>query len=135
MSVPRLSAPYSSLLFCVVDSYLAEFLPKKTEASNEAEKNATDMYEQAVNIGRSHLESTNPILLGLTLNYSVFHFEIRNEPEAAIFLAKEGFDKAVENLDNLPEESYKDATLIMQLLRDNLTLWNSRERDEDVSGQ
>jgi hypothetical protein len=40
--------------------------------------------------------------------------------------------QAVENLDNLPEESYKDATLIMQLLRDNLTLWNSREREEDV---
>ena len=51
------------------------------------------MYEQAVTIGRAHLESTNPILLGLTLNFSVFHFEICNEPEEAIFLAKEGFDK------------------------------------------
>lgn len=111
--------------------YLAEFLPKGVESSQVAQDNAKDMYEQAVQIGRANLESTNPILLGLTLNFSVFHFEICNEPDAAIFLAKEGFDKAVENLDNLPEESYKDATLIMQLLRDNLTLWNSRDRDED----
>lgn len=111
--------------------YLAEFLPKNTSQSQDAQDNAKTMYEKAVAVGREHLESTNPILLGLTLNFSVFHFEIRNEPEAAIFLAKEGFDKAVENLDNLPEESYKDATLIMQLLRDNLTLWNSRDRDDD----
>merc|ERR1712170_306835 len=28
-------------------------------------------------------------------------------------------------LDNVAEDSYKDSTLIMQLLRDNLTLWTS----------
>lgn len=28
-------------------------------------------------------------------------------------------------MDTLGEESYKDSTLIMQLLRDNLTLWTS----------
>lgn len=111
--------------------YLAEFLPKDTDTDREAKKNAKEMYEQAVVIGRGNLESTNPILLGLTLNFSVFWFEILKEPQKAIDLAKEGFDKAVENLDNLPEESYKDATLIMQLLRDNLTLWNSRDHDDD----
>jgi len=31
----------------------------------------------------------------------------------------------------LSEESYKDSTLIMQLLRDNLTLWTSNEDDQD----
>jgi 14-3-3 protein epsilon len=29
----------------------------------------------------------------------------------------------------LSEESYKDSTLIMQLLRDNLTLWTSSEAE------
>ena len=33
-------------------------------------------------------------------------------------------------LDTLSEESYKDSTLIMQLLRDNLTLWTSSESNE-----
>jgi len=32
------------------------------------------------------------------------------------------FDKAIAELDTLQEESYKDSTLIMQLLRDNLTV-------------
>ena len=35
----------------------------------------------------------------------------------------------VTQLDTLDEESYKDSTLIMQLLRDNLTLWTSDQGD------
>lgn len=37
----------------------------------------------------------------------------------------QAFDEAIRELDTLGEESYKDSTLIMQLLRDNLTLWTS----------
>ena len=42
-------------------------------------------------------------------------------------MAKESFDNAIAELDNVGEENYKDSTLIMQLLRDNLTLWTSEE--------
>ncbi|KAJ1881509.1 Regulatory protein PHO2, partial [Coemansia sp. RSA 486] len=38
-------------------------------------------------------------------------------------------------LDNLSEESYKDSTLIMQLLRDNLTLWTSDLNEEATQNQ
>lgn len=44
---------------------------------------------------------------------------------SACQLAKQAFDDAIAELDSLNEESYKDSTLIMQLLRDNLTLWTS----------
>ena len=60
---------------------------------------------------------------------SVFYYEILNSPERACRLAKAAFDEAIAELDTLSEESYKDSTLIMQLLRDNLTLWTS-----DVQG-
>lgn len=48
----------------------------------------------------------------------------------ACHLAKQAFDEAIAELDSLNEESYKDSTLIMQLLRDNLTLWTSDLPDE-----
>jgi len=40
------------------------------------------------------------------------------------------FDDAIAKLDTLSEESYKDSILIMQLLRDNLTLWTSDMQGE-----
>lgn len=76
------------------------------------------------------LPNTHPIKLGLALNYSVFHYEIMNDGNKACELAKKAFDDAIAELDSLKEDSYKDSTLIMQLLRDNLTLWTS-ENDND----
>ena len=72
--------------------------------------------------------------LGRALNYSVFHFEIQNKPQEACALAKQAFDDAIAELDTLSEESYKDSTLIMQLLRDNLTLWTSDIADDGEPG-
>ena len=59
----------------------------------------------------------------------MFYYEILNSPNCACHLAKQTFDNAIAELDTLSEESYKDSTLIMQLLRDNLTLWTSDMQD------
>ena len=47
-------------------------------------------------------------------------------------LAKQAFEEAIAELDTLSEEFYKDSTLIMQLLRDNLTLWTSDLQGNEV---
>jgi len=82
-------------------------------------------YQDAYDISKSKMQPTHPIRLGLALNFSVFYYEILNSPEKACQLAKTAFDDAIAELDTLNEDSYKDSTLIMQLLRDNLTLWTS----------
>jgi 14-3-3 protein epsilon len=81
-------------------------------------------------IALTELAPTHPIRLGLALNFSVFYYEILNSPDRACTLAKQAFDEAIAELDTLGEESYKDSTLIMQLLRDNLTLWTSDMQEE-----
>ena len=83
---------------------------------------ANESYQQAYDIAKDNMPSTHPIRLGLALNYSVFHYEIMNAPDEACKLAKKAFDDAIAELDSLKEDSYKDSTLIMQLLRDNLTV-------------
>lgn len=40
-------------------------------------------------------------------------------------LAKKAFDNAIHDLESLEEDEYRDSATIMQLLRDNLTLWTS----------
>ena len=68
------------------------------------------------------------------MNFSVFYYEILNSPDRACHLAKSAFDDAIAELDSLSEESYRDSTLIMQLLRDNLTLWTSSDGAEPEAG-
>ena len=81
-------------------------------------------------MAQTELTPTHPIRLGLALNFSVFYYEILNSPDRACHLAKQAFDDAIAELDSLSEESYRDSTLIMQLLRDNLTLWTSSDSGE-----
>ncbi|BAF23974.1 14-3-3-like protein GF14-A [Oryza sativa Japonica Group] len=108
--------------------YLAEF---KTGAERKDAADATlAAYQAAQDIAMKELSPTHPIRLGLALNFSVFYYEILNSPDRACTLAKQAFDEAISELDTLGEESYKDSTLIMQLLRDNLTLWTSDMQDD-----
>lgn len=107
--------------------YLAEF--KTGEEKNQATENSKEAYNAAT-LAAKDLLPTHPIRLGLALNFSVFYYEIVGKSETACELAKTAFDAAISELDNLAEDSYKDSTLIMQLLRDNLTLWTS-EVDND----
>eukprot|EP00008_Paramoeba_atlantica_P010073 CAMPEP_0201483702 /NCGR_PEP_ID=MMETSP0151_2-20130828/7899_1 /ASSEMBLY_ACC=CAM_ASM_000257 /TAXON_ID=200890 /ORGANISM="Paramoeba atlantica, Strain 621/1 / CCAP 1560/9" /LENGTH=253 /DNA_ID=CAMNT_0047866979 /DNA_START=148 /DNA_END=909 /DNA_ORIENTATION=- len=111
--------------------YLAEF--STDDALSKASENSAAAYNEASELAKE-LESTNPIRLGLGLNYSVFQYEILHTPDKAIKLAKQAFEDAIAQIDTLDEDEYKDSTLIMQLLRDNLTLWTSELQDNSPGG-
>lgn len=106
--------------------YLAEFaVADKRKAS--ADK-SLEAYKNATEVAGTDLAPTHPIRLGLALNFSVFYYEILNSPDQACHLAKQAFDDAIAELDTLSEESYKDSTLIMQLLRDNLVCVSAKKQ-------
>jgi len=131
--VPKATTPESKVFYLKMKGdyyrYLAEV------AAGDDKKAVVDKsqsaYQEALEISQDKLQPTHPIRLGLALNYSVFFYEIQATPDKACALAKQAFDAAIAELDTLNEDSYKDSTLIMQLLRDNLTLWTADDRDED----
>jgi len=109
--------------------YLAEFM----DPTSGYHENARNYYQKALDLADSgssdpndpnaKVPTTHPIRLGLALNFSVCYFEILNQTEQAVALAKKTFDDALEDLDYLSEQAYKDSTMILQLLKDNLNLW------------
>ncbi|KAF5464075.1 hypothetical protein F2P56_014186 [Juglans regia] len=108
--------------------YMAEF--KVGDERKTAAEETMLAYKAAQDIALADLAPTHPIRLGLALNFSVFYYEILNSSEKACGMAKQAFEEAIAELDTLGEESYKDSTLIMQLLRDNLTLWTSDMQEQ-----
>merc|ERR1711933_45975 len=110
--------------------YIAEF--RDGDEKSKAAESARLAYEEATTWAEKDLAVTHPIRLGLALNYSAFQYEVLSKPEEACKMARTAFEDAIAELDNVAEDSYKDSTLIMQLLRDNLTLWTS---DGEGEGQ
>ena len=150
--IPKASAPESKVFYLKMKGdyyrYLAEVAGGDERKSNEHRIDSEDSfsgfffivevvdqsqgaYNEAFEIAKGQMQPTHPIRLGLALNFSVFYYEILNAPDRACHLAKQAFDDAIAELDTLNEDSYKDSTLIMQLLRDNLTLWTSDAPDAD----
>jgi len=132
--IPHASSDESNVFYYKMKGdyyrYMAEFTAE--DARKEASQKSLEAYQKALQVAEEKLQTTHPIRLGLALNFSVFYFEILNEPTKACDLAKKAFDAAISELDSLTEDSYKDSTVIMQLLRDNLTLWTSDDGgDED----
>lgn len=107
------------------------YLAESVSSSEEYPLKAKEYYQQANDLAENSLAATHPIRLGLALNFSVCHYEILKDQKQACELAKKAFDDAISKLDQLDEADYKDSTLIMQLLRDNLTLWTASEGQED----
>ena len=106
--------------------YITEYA---TDVKNkEAAKNASLSYEEATEEAEE-LTSIDPIKLGLALNFSVFYYEVRNNVQMACEVARKAFDEAIDNIDELEEGKYKDSTILMQIIRDNLAVWKSELDD------
>jgi 14-3-3 protein epsilon len=89
---------------------------------------ALQAYSEAQQIS---LPACNPIKLGLALNFSVFYYEVMKDQKKACVLADESLQAALEKIDELDEETFRDAKSIIELLKENLTLW----KDEEEGGQ
>jgi len=129
--IPKCSSGESKVFYQKMKAdyyrYIAEF--SSGDEKGKAAENARVAYAEASAVAEKDLAVTHPIRLGLALNYSVFQYEVLANPDEACKMARTAFEDAIAELDNVAEDSYKDSTLIMQLLRDNLTLWTSDQEE------
>jgi len=130
--IPSSSSSESKVFYHKMKGDYHRYLAESTSGTTrtDSSEKALEAYKDASTVA-VELPPTNPVRLGLALNFSVFYYEIMNSPDNAIQLAKKAFDDAIEKLEQLTDESYKDSTLIMQLLRDNITLWTSSNEEGD----
>ncbi|KAH7099442.1 14-3-3 protein [Auriculariales sp. MPI-PUGE-AT-0066] len=107
--------------------YLAEFSAPDSPERTTLAARARIAYD-AASSASSNLSPTNPVRLGLALNISVFEFEIIGNIDKAFVTAQRALSEGTveEALDEMLPEHEKDATLIVQLLRDNLRMWSPK---------
>lgn len=133
--IPRASTPESRVFYNKLKGdyyrYLAEF--NAGEEHSRCASSAHDSYQLASDIALNELPPTNSHRLGLALNFSVFYYEVFSAPEKACMLAKAAFNDAMAAMDSMTQEEYGDSTTLMQLLRDNLTLWTADMEQEAVA--
>lgn len=84
---------------------------------------AKQAYEDGTKIAEDKLPVTNNIRLGLALNQAVFYYETMDLPQEAIAIARKAYEDAIQEAENLEEGDAQAASIVMQLMRDNLQLW------------
>ena len=100
--------------------YLCEIFPpnEKHNYVEECEK----IYKDAIDLAQNFPWS-NSIKLSLYLNYSVFYYDIKKNTNQAIKIGKEAIKGVKKQLDKIKEEDDKDATFTLQVLKENILLW------------
>lgn len=111
--------------------YVAEYA--QADLKERVVNDALNAYQDATETAKE-LSLTNPIRLGLALNFSVFYYEAKNDQEMACKIAKETLDlvnKEIPNLEDNEDDSNRDALSIINLLRENLDMWKLEAEDGD----
>ena len=106
--------------------YIAE--NAKDALLEDVKQKAKAAYEQANAID---LPACNPIKLGLALNFSVFNYEVLKDHATACQLADNALQSALDKIDELEEDDFRDAKSIIELLKENLTLWKEEEEGDN----
>jgi 14-3-3 protein epsilon len=107
--------------------YIAE--NAKGDNLEKVKQSALQAYNEANSIA---LPPCNPIKLGLALNFSVFHYEAMKNHKAACDLADQSLQDALDKIDELEEDDFRDAKSIIELLKENLTLWREEEDNDNA---
>lgn len=125
--IPRASTAAAKVSFYKAQGDYHRYIAEISEGHDKTREinAAKQAYEDGTKVAETSLPVTSQFRLGLALNHAVFYYEVMRSPTEAVRIGRKAFEDAVREIDNLGEEGAKDSALVMQLLRDNLTLWTS----------
>ena len=106
--------------------YLSTFFESK-----EYSQNALVSYKKSTELAES-LSPINPIKIDLALSFSVFNYDVLKNTEDAISIATEALNEGVERLNEISDVDAKDASISLQMLKDNLENWNKETVVDDI---
>ena len=109
--------------------YLCENAPS-TEIREVNAGRAKASYEAALMSVSDVMVASDPLYLNLILNYAVFQYEILGLKDDAIDKLDSSFNEAIRFLEELNETQYKEATMMLQLIRDNIGIWRAAKQEE-----
>jgi len=109
--------------------YMAE--SAQGDVLTQAREGALEHYKLADTAGKD-LQACNPIKLGLALNFSVFYYEVMQDNKHACQLAETALQDAMNKIDDVDEDTFRDAKSIIELLKENLTLWKEEDGDNNI---
>merc|ERR1712166_378529 len=121
--------PKAFFIKMVCDYYRYTSENAKGDNLDKVKQQALAAYNEANSI---NLPPCNPIKLGLALNFSVFHYEAMKNHKAACDLADQSLQDALDKIDELEEDDFRDAKSIIELLKENLTLWREEEDNDNA---
>ena len=103
--------------------YHCEFA--ENDAFDEAKDKAEKIYKEAYDLALKEISIYNSVRLGLALNYSVFEYEILDNKNDAYNIAQKAYDEVMKVVDDLEKDRTSENLLLIQLLKENLNLWNN----------
>ena len=126
--LPAATNPEARLFY---EKLRGDYLRYIYEARNDpaVAERAKESYDAALKIARTELEPCKPACLGAILNYAVFLFDVMGQCEEAIELSRKTYNEYCEVVDQNSGDSYSEATLILQNLKNNVALWTAGKTD------
>ena len=101
------------------------------ELLSKTRMSAHEHYKQA-DIAARGLQPCNSVKLGIALNFSVFQYEVMKEPKKAVSLAESALEEAHHKIDDVDEETYREAKSVLELIKDNLLKWKREEEGNEA---
>ncbi len=132
--MPKLTSKETKVFFGKMKGDYYRYIAENTEG--DVKKKYSDLalntYNETV-AEANNLNYKNSEKLGLLLNLSVYYYEVASNPKEAFTLANETLKKAKEALKGIDEdnEEYKDSISIVNLLHDNIEMWEMETQELD----